>query len=38
MDKVWWKTGCSGGSVVKNLPAVQERQEMEFDSWVRKIP
>ena len=24
-----------GGSVVKNLPAVQE---LQFDSWIRKIP
>ena len=29
--------GFPGGSVVKNLPAVQEMQEREFNPWVGKI-
>ena len=27
-----------GGSVVKNLPAVQEKQEIQFDLWVGRTP
>ena len=27
-----------GGSVVKNLPAMQEMRRWGFDPWVRKIP
>ena len=30
--------GFSGGSVIKNLPARQETQEMVIYPWVRKIP
>ena len=31
--------GClPSGSVVKNLPAMQEMQICVLDSWVRKIP
>ena len=30
--------GFQGGSVVKNLPATQEMQEMRFDHWVGKMP
>ena len=32
------KTGFPGGAVVKNLPAMQEKQETWFNHWVRKIP
>ena len=30
--------GFPGGSVVKNLPAMQETQETGLDPWVGKIP
>ena len=30
--------GFPGGGVVKNLPAIQEKQRLRFDPWVRKIP
>ena len=29
--------GFPGGSVIKNPPAVQGRQRLEFDPWFRKI-
>ena len=30
--------GFPSGSVVKNLPAMQETQETWVDSWIKKIP
>ena len=30
--------GVHGGSLVKNLPAIQEMWRCGFNSWVRKIP
>ena len=30
--------GFPGGSVVKNLPAMQETWRHRFNPWVRKIP
>jgi len=33
-----WFRALPGSLVVKNLPAVQETQEMQFDPWVGKIP
>ena len=30
--------GIPAGSVVKNLPAVQETRRLQFDPWVGKIP
>ena len=32
------RAGFPGGSVVKNLPAVQETWRHRFNPWVRKIP
>ena len=32
------QAGFPGGSAAKNLPAIQETQEMQFDPWVGKIP
>ena len=29
--------GFSGGSAIKNPPAVQGRQRLEFNPWFRKI-
>ena len=31
------QAGFPGGSAVKNLPVMQETQEMQFDPWVGKI-
>ena len=31
------EAGFSGGSVVKNLPAMQETQRLGSDPWARKI-
>ena len=31
------QAGFPGGSAAKNLPAIQETQEMQFDPWVGKI-
>ena len=31
-------SGVPGGSVIKNLPAVQETQRLLFNCWVGKIP
>ena len=33
----WWQ-GFLGGSVVKNLPTMQETQKLRFNPWVGKIP
>ena len=30
--------GFPGGSVVKNMPAVQSHRRHRFDPWVGKIP
>ena len=30
--------GFPGGSVVKNMPAMQRRRKHRFDPWVGKIP
>ena len=35
MDRSGDRVGFAGGSVVKNLPAIQETR---FDPWVGKIP
>ena len=37
-DLVWDPFGFPSGSVVKNPPAMQETQEMQFNPWVGKIP
>ena len=34
----WSYLGYPSGSVVKNLPAMQEPRRRRFDPWVRKIP
>ena len=31
------QAGFSGGSAVKNLPVIQETQEMQFHPWVGEI-
>ena len=36
--KISIKKDLTGGSELKNLPAVQQPQETGFNPWVRKIP
>ena len=39
LSLAWDETlGFPGGSVVKNLPAMQEPWRCKFDPWIRKIP
>ena len=38
IDSIYGQCGFLSGSVVKNLLAMQEPQEMQVDAWARKIP
>jgi len=39
LSLAWDETlGFPGGSVVKNLPAMEEPRQCKFDPWIRKIP
>ena len=39
LSLAWDETlGFPGGSVVKNLPTMEEPRRCKFDPWIRKIP